>query len=112
MGGVDLEDQMVQPYLLETKQAKKWYVKFFKRLVNVAVHNAFIVYNSRNKMHYLTYCLELIKALTRRPQVVLDLKNCQKNPPPETLFGRYFIEKIPATGKKAKPGTRCAVWSL
>jgi hypothetical protein len=52
MGGVNLKDQMVQPCLLERKQAKKWYVKFFKRLINVAVHNAFVAHNSRNKKHH------------------------------------------------------------
>jgi hypothetical protein len=69
IGGVNLKDQMVHPYLLERKQAKKWCVKFSKRQVNVAVHNAFVLYNSKNKTLHLTYHLDLIKApiLTHRP---------------------------------------------
>jgi hypothetical protein len=45
-GGVDLKDKMVEPFVLERKQAKKSYIKFFFRLLNVAVHNAVMVYNS------------------------------------------------------------------
>jgi len=48
-GGVDLKDQMVQPYLLERKQAKKCYMKSFSRLLDIAFHNAFMVCNSWNK---------------------------------------------------------------
>ena len=28
MGGVDLKDQLLQPYLLERKKMTKWYIKF------------------------------------------------------------------------------------
>jgi hypothetical protein len=114
MGGVDLKDQMVQPNPLERKRAKKWYVKFFKRLVNVAVNNALVVYNG-NKMHHVIYRLDLIKALmlTHKPQVGSPAGPGRPliNPPPERLFGMHLIENIPATGKKAKP-QRCAICSL
>ena len=116
MGGVDLKDQMVQPYLLERKRAKKWYVKFFKRAVNAAVHNAFMVYKSRNKTHHLTYHLDLLKALilTHRPQVTSHVGPGRPsiNPPPERLFRRNFIEEIPATRKNLKPQRHCAFCSL
>ena len=113
---MDLKHQMVQLYLLERKWAKKLFVKFFKRLVNVAVHNAVMVYNSRNKTHYLTYCLDLIKALilTHRPQVARPAAHgrLSVNPQSERLFGRHFIEKIPATGKKTKSQRGRSVSSL
>jgi hypothetical protein len=48
MGGVDLKDQKLQPHLLERKKGSKWYIKLFRRLLNVSVHNALIVYNSQN----------------------------------------------------------------
>lgn len=38
MGGVDLKDQMLEPYLLERKRCAKWYIKLFKRLLNVSIH--------------------------------------------------------------------------
>ncbi|KAL0803269.1 hypothetical protein ABMA28_017247 [Loxostege sticticalis] len=53
MGGVDLKDQKLSMYLLERKRGVKWYIKMFKRLLNVSIHNAFIMYTSslsrRNK---------------------------------------------------------------
>jgi len=35
MGGVDLKDQPLQPYLLERMNMTKWYIKLFRRLLNV-----------------------------------------------------------------------------
>lgn len=43
MGGVDLKDQKLSMYLLERKRCVKWYMKIFKRLLNVSVLNAFIM---------------------------------------------------------------------
>jgi hypothetical protein len=37
MLGVDLKDQMLQSYLLERKKVTKWYMKLFRRLLNVAI---------------------------------------------------------------------------
>lgn len=44
MGGVDLKDQKLSMYLLERKRGVKWYIKMFKRLLNVSIHNAFVMY--------------------------------------------------------------------
>ncbi|KAJ8723667.1 hypothetical protein PYW07_007647 [Mythimna separata] len=46
MGGVDLKDQMLEPYLLERKKCSKWYMKLFKRLLNVSISNARILMES------------------------------------------------------------------
>jgi hypothetical protein len=40
VGSVNLQDQMLQPYLLEQKKDSKWYVKLFLRLFSIAVHNS------------------------------------------------------------------------
>jgi hypothetical protein len=39
MGGVDLKDQVLQPYLLERQEMTKWYVNMFRRLLNVTILN-------------------------------------------------------------------------
>jgi len=57
MGSVDLKDEIFQPYIVEQKQVKKCYVKFFKRLLNAAVYNASIIYCTRNRIHNLHYRL-------------------------------------------------------
>lgn len=43
MGGVDLKDQKLSMYLVERKRGLKWYMKIFKRLLNISIHNAFIL---------------------------------------------------------------------
>jgi len=44
MGGVDLKDQLLHIYMVERKKVTKWYLKFFKRLLNSTALNSFVVY--------------------------------------------------------------------
>lgn len=44
MLGVDLIDQMLQPYLLEQNESTKWYQKLFKRLLGVAIRSTMVIY--------------------------------------------------------------------
>lgn len=37
MGGVDLKDQKLSMYLLERKRGIKWYIKVFRRLLNITI---------------------------------------------------------------------------
>jgi hypothetical protein len=46
IGGVDIKDQKLQPYLVERKRCMKWYLKMGRRLLNTSVHNAFIVHRA------------------------------------------------------------------
>jgi hypothetical protein len=103
--GVDLKDQMLQPYLLERKKGTKWYVKLLRWLLNVAIHN-------NPNMDTLQFRLSLVQGLVERhgsgihrpvhgrPAVL---------PPPKRLTERHFLERIPPTGKKARPHRRCVV---
>lgn len=54
MGGVDLKDQKLSMYLVERKRGVKWYIKMFKRLLNVSIHNALVLHvtslKRRNKL--------------------------------------------------------------
>jgi hypothetical protein len=109
MLGVDLKDQMLQPYLLERNKGTKWYVKLLKRLLNVAIHNSMVIYRSHpnnEKMGTLQLRLSLAQGLVekrgsgvRRP--VHGRPSVQ--PPPKRLTERHFLERIPPTGKKARP---------
>ena len=69
MLGVDLTDQMLQPYLLERKRSTKWYQKLFKRLLNVAIHNAMVIYrclpNNKN-MDTLKFRLSLAQGVVEK----------------------------------------------
>jgi hypothetical protein len=43
LGQVDLKDRLLQPYLLERKKVTKWYIKMFRRLLNVTILNCMII---------------------------------------------------------------------
>jgi hypothetical protein len=63
MGGIDLNNQMLQPYLLECKKRNK----LFKRLINVAIHNTMVFLmatNGNQKLDHLSLKMALIKGLT------------------------------------------------
>jgi len=65
MGGVDLKGQLLHMYMVERKEMTKWYLKIFKRLLNSAVLNLFVVYRQvmgRN-IQQLSYRIQLVKGL-------------------------------------------------
>ncbi|KAL0895498.1 hypothetical protein ABMA27_011608 [Loxostege sticticalis] len=65
MGGVDLKDQMLEPYLLERKRCSKWYMKLFKRLLNVSILNARTLFQSstQKKQDHLAFRLQLVDSI-------------------------------------------------
>ncbi|CAG4958413.1 unnamed protein product [Colias eurytheme] len=65
MGGVDLKDQMLEPYLLERKRCQKWHMKLFKRLLNVSILNSrILLQSSTNKVHdHLAFRLQLVDSI-------------------------------------------------
>lgn len=71
MGGVDLKDQKLSTYLLERNRGLKWYIKVFRRLLNISILNTFIIYlaNSQERSRKLThreYRYALAKTLSRQ----------------------------------------------
>ena len=65
MGGVDLKDQLPQPYLLERKKVTKWYIKLF-RLLNITVLNCMEICRAKSgqtKTDHLKFRVELVQAL-------------------------------------------------
>lgn len=65
MGGVDLKDQMLEPYLLERKRCAKWYIKLFKRLLNASIQNSRVLVESSLKARQdnLKFRLELVHSI-------------------------------------------------
>jgi hypothetical protein len=115
MLGVDLKDQMLQPYLLEEKKSTKWYLKFFKRLLNVAIHNTVVICRclpDNKNMNPPKFRLSLAQGLMERhgsgvPRPVYGCLSVE--PSPERLTVQHFPGHIPATRKKAKPQRKCVV---
>ena len=66
MGGVDLKDQLLQPYLLERKKMSKWYIKLFRRLLNITVINCMVICHANSgqtKTDHFKFRVELVQAL-------------------------------------------------
>jgi len=76
MGGVDLKDQLLQPYLLERTEMSKWYMKVFGRLLNTILNRTVIcrANSEQTKMDHLKFTVELVQALlTESRHYVLPL---------------------------------------
>jgi hypothetical protein len=88
MLGVDLKDQMLQPYLLEQKKSTKLYLKLFKRLLNVAIHNAIVICwclpNNKN-MNTLKFRLSLAQGLVEKCGSAV----------PRPVYSRQSLEPLP-----------------
>ena len=66
MGGVDLKDQLFQPYLLERKKITKVYMKLFRRLLNITVLNCMVICRANSgqtKLDHFKFRVELVQAL-------------------------------------------------
>jgi len=66
MGGVDLKDQLLQPYLLERKKMSKWYIKLLSRLLNITVPNCMVIRRANSgqtKIDHFKFRVELVQAL-------------------------------------------------
>jgi hypothetical protein len=115
MLGVDLKDQMLQLYLLEQKKGTKWYMKLFKRLLNVAIHNSMVIYQyhpNKETMDTLQFRLSLVQGLMEKhgSGVLCPVHGRSSvQPPPKRLTERHFLERSPPTGKKARPHRKCVV---
>ncbi|XP_026728811.1 piggyBac transposable element-derived protein 4-like isoform X2 [Trichoplusia ni] len=75
MGGVDLKDQMLSMYLMERKRGMKWYLKVFKRLINVSILNIFIIHreNSTNPLSHRQFRYKLAEQLAQKyPNLTLS----------------------------------------
>ena len=71
MGGVDLKDQLLQPYLLERKKMTKWYIKLFRRLLNITVLNCMVICRANSgqtKIDHFKFRVELVQALLNEHQ--------------------------------------------
>ena len=93
----------------------KWYIKLFRRLLNITVLNCMVIYcanSGQTKIDHFKFRVELVQALLieHQSESVRKLQGhhtTDKNVP--HLHERHFPERIPPTEKKARPTKRCVV---
>jgi hypothetical protein len=50
MAEADLKDQNLQPHKTEIKRSTKRYTELLKKLLNISVHNAFVLYRENHNV--------------------------------------------------------------
>ncbi|XP_062614645.1 piggyBac transposable element-derived protein 4-like [Saccostrea cucullata] len=118
MGGVDLNDQIVQYYEV-LRKCVKWWKKLFLHLFNLLLVNAYILYrkyggNIKKKSH-LDFRVKLVKSLLESaPNAPRPSRGGRKSENIDRLTGRHFIQNIkPKEGAKRKnPMRDCIVCNL
>jgi len=115
MGGVDIKDQFLHPYLLERKKMSKWYIKQFRKFVNITVLNCMVIClanSGQTKIDHFKFRVELVQALLTKHGSGSIRKfqghhSTDKNLPRH--LERHFPERVPPTEKQARPTKRCVV---
>ncbi|KAI5635028.1 transposase IS4 domain-containing protein [Phthorimaea operculella] len=94
MGGVDKKDQMLQAFPIERVRNVVWYKKLFRRLFNVSIYNAYVIYNAtRNNVSQRKFRVQLADEILKKfGQPVKVTPNA-----PRILEGHF-----PTKGKSSK----------
>jgi len=106
MGGVDLSDQMLEPYNAARK-TMTWYKKLFVHMLQLSMLNACIIYKQADrdpKLSFLDFNTAVVSELLLHESADDDNENVVR------LTGHHFIAKIESTAK-ARPQkiAECAI---
>lgn len=106
MGGVDMSDQVLQPYHA-LRKSRAWYKKLVLHLTQIASYNAFVLYkNAGNGGKFLQFQESVIKSLLFGQEGESSVTTVCRVVP-----GQHFPGVVPPTGKKSRPQKRCRVCS-
>ena len=108
MGGVDLNDQRMKPYLV-SRRAIHWYKKVSIYLFQLAEYNAFVLYKACNGTESF---LKFKEAIVRSYLYPGGCTPQTTNPDAVSrLHGRHFPEYLSGTPGQRPPQKRCRVCS-
>ena len=106
MGGVDFNDQMIEPYL-PSRKSRHWYKKVSIYFFSLAFYNSYVIYKkaTQNPVPYLLYQEDVITALLF-PEMPPDIlrTDCVSR-----LHERHFPDKIPPRRTGAARQKKCRV---
>ena len=108
MGGVDFNDQMIEPYL-STRRSYQWYKKVSIYLFNLAIYNTYVLYrkSTPRPKSYLYFQEEITTALlyTSNPPATIRSDVVSR------LYERHFPDKIPPGPTGRNSPKKCRVCS-
>ncbi|PIO11907.1 hypothetical protein AB205_0086630 [Aquarana catesbeiana] len=106
MGGVDLNDQLLAPYLIARK-VRCWYKKVSVYLFQLALLNAYVLYKASGRTgSFLKFQEEIITALLFPDRAVAQLPNPNAV---SRLHERHFPHVLSGTPTQRNPQRRCHV---
>ena len=112
MGGVDRSDAYLASYSSARKRLKKYYIKQFRHLMDIASLNAFILYKKNGgEKSRLWFMLRLIDRIIENNQVGTSQTSNRSSLGGNQLrlTARRFPKKLAPTEKKQHPTRRCVV---
>lgn len=113
MGGVDRSDQCMDPYAVARKRLKKYYKKLFFHLVDMILHNAYVLYKKDGgKLCHEDFQTKLVERIIEEHfegSSYSKKGRPSRSEDPLRLTGRHFPEHIPQSGSKSTPTRRCRV---
>ncbi|XP_056392685.1 piggyBac transposable element-derived protein 4-like [Hyla sarda] len=108
MGGVDLSDQVLQPYSA-LRKSKAWYKKVSVYLTQVGLYNSFVLYrNAGHRGTFLEFQEAVIRSLVFGEQEEEATTSSQMEVS-RIVRGQHFPGKLPPTEKKRRPQKLCRV---
>lgn len=108
MGGVDLGDQLIEPYNTARKSIK-WYMKVYWHLFDLVLINSLIIYKKihDSEMDHVTFRRELVKQILEKYGHTVHGVPTQPLPSQVMRRSQHVLVKIPATEKCSYPTKRC-----
>ncbi|XP_068098335.1 piggyBac transposable element-derived protein 4-like [Hyperolius riggenbachi] len=109
MGGVDLADQKLAPYLLERKR-KAWYKKLAFHLLQMALHNAFVLFNKAdNRVRFIKFQDQIVLSLIYESGYTPVTTDPHASEDIIRIRDKHFLDPIPATPSRQYPQKKCRV---
>ncbi|XP_064643589.1 piggyBac transposable element-derived protein 4-like [Lineus longissimus] len=113
MGDVDLSDAFFSAYPSSRKRLKKYYIKQFRHILDMAVLNAHILFKKMGGTSpRLSFILSLVDRLVGKYKVQQREKRAGRpshSDTPLRLTERHFLTRIPPTPKEEYPQRKCHV---
>lgn len=115
-GGVDKKDQMVAMYPMERKRTQIWYKKFFRRLLNVSILNAYILHKhfepkTQHREFRMTLVTEMLQRHQQRPElsVLPSVRGAPKFSAEVVAHFPVSLPTLPGGEKHGKQRRKCVV---
>lgn len=111
MGGVDVQDQLME-YYNPVRKSHAWFKKLGFNIIQRLIINAFLRYRAEKnaKARFFDFIKKAVLLLTQIPcEGIQKSRNTYGNRPPAVPAQLHYCVPIPSTPGKARPTKRCRI---